>query len=68
VADPNSDDCNPATTFVACVSDEKILRASLLAPRCLMPGSIHEVILASRSGAHDLRLFPLVRARPGSVC
>jgi hypothetical protein len=68
VADPNSDDCNPAMTFVACVSDEEILRANFLASHCLMPGSVHEVILVARRGAHDLRLFPLVRARPGSDC
>jgi hypothetical protein len=45
VADPNSGDSKPLLTFVACVSDEEILRANLLASACLKPGSVHEVIL-----------------------
>ena len=45
MADPNSDDCNPPLSFVACVSDEEILRANLLASPCLKPGSAHELIL-----------------------
>ena len=45
MADPNSDDSNPPLTFVACVSDEEILHANLLASACLKPGSAHEVIL-----------------------
>jgi hypothetical protein len=45
VADPNSDDRSPPLTFVACVSNEEILRANLLASPCLKPGSVHEVIL-----------------------
>jgi hypothetical protein len=39
VADPNCDDSDPPLTFVACVSDEQVLDANLLASACLKPGS-----------------------------
>jgi hypothetical protein len=64
VADPNCDDSNPPLTFVACVSDEQVLDANLLASACLKPGSVHEVILIKncRSAAEGLNLG-LARAR-----
>ena len=64
MADPSSDDSNPPLTFVACVSDEEILGANLLASACLKPGSVHEVILIKncRSAADGLNLG-IARAR-----
>jgi hypothetical protein len=41
----NGDDSARGLTFVACVSNEDILRANLLASACLQPGSPHEVLL-----------------------
>jgi hypothetical protein len=58
VADPNSDDCNPPLTFVACVSDEEILRANLLASPCLGPGSVH----GSRCNGPTFSLIPHARS------
>ena len=51
-------------TFVACVSDEAVLRATLLSSPCLRPGSPHEVLLARRcrSAAEGLN-HCLARAR-----
>ena len=45
MADANSDSSNAPLTFVACVSDEDILRANLLSSPCLARGSVHELIL-----------------------
>jgi len=42
--EPALDDESPMT-FVACVSDDAILGANLLASPCLEPGSRHEVVL-----------------------
>ena len=47
MANANAGTRNPALTFVACVSDEEILRANLLASPCLSPDSVHEVILVT---------------------
>ena len=64
MADPNGDDSNPPLTFVACVSDEQVLVANLLASACLKPGSPHELILVKncRSAAVGLNLG-IARAR-----
>jgi Glycosyltransferase like family len=64
MADPNSDDSGQPLTFVACVSDDEILGANLLASPCLKPGSPHELILVknSRSAADGLNLG-IARAR-----
>jgi Glycosyltransferase like family len=64
VAAPNSDIADVPLTFVACVSDEGILRANLLASACLGSGSPHEVILVKncRSAADGLN-FGIARAR-----
>jgi hypothetical protein len=64
MADPNSDDFSPPLTFVACVSDEEILRANLLASACLQPGSPHELILIRNCGsAADGLNLGIARAR-----
>jgi SAM-dependent methyltransferase len=53
-ADPPDGDLMPhevdprreqALTFVACVSDEGVLRSNLLSSPCLRPGSPHEILL-----------------------
>jgi glycosyl transferase family 2 len=64
MAGPNSDDSDRALTFVACVSDEVIPRANLLASTCLESGSAHEVILVRNchSAADGLNLG-IARAR-----
>jgi glycosyl transferase family 2 len=64
MAGPNSDDSDRALTFVACVSDEDILGANLLASTCLESGSAHEVILVKncRCAADGLNLG-IARAR-----
>jgi Glycosyltransferase like family len=64
VADPDSDPSDTPLTFVACVSDEAILRANLLSSACLQPGTVHEVILIKncRSAADGLNLG-IARAR-----
>ncbi len=64
MADPISDDSDVPLTFVACVSDEEILAANLLASACLKPGSPHEVILIKngRSAADGLNIG-IARAR-----
>jgi Glycosyltransferase like family len=64
VVDPNTRDSEVQLTFVACVSDEEILDANLLASACLKPGSVHEVILIKncRSAAEGLNAG-LARAR-----
>jgi hypothetical protein len=64
VADPIGDDSNPPLTFVACVSDQEVLGANLLASPCLKPGSPHELILVKncRSAAAGLNLG-IARAR-----
>jgi hypothetical protein len=68
VADPTEDDSHPPLTFVACVSDEKILEANLLASPCLAPGSAHQVILVKncRNAADGLNLG-ITRARHAFV-
>ena len=64
MSNANADNCNPALTFVACVSDEEILRANLLASPCLKSGSIHEVILVKNcQNAADGLNLGLARAR-----
>ncbi len=64
MAGPNSDESNRPVTFVACVSDEEILRANLLASACLMPGSVHEVILIKNGpSAADGLNIGIARAR-----
>ncbi len=64
MADPNSDESNRPVTFVACVSDEEIPGANLLASACLKPGSPHEVILIKngRCAADGLNIG-IARAR-----
>ncbi len=64
MAHPNSDESSRPVTFVACVSDEEILAANLLASACLKPGSPHEVILIKngRSAADGLNIG-IARAR-----
>jgi hypothetical protein len=61
---PSTRDSEGVLTFVACVSNEEILAANLLASPCLKPGSGHEVILVKncRSAADGLN-FGLARAR-----
>ena len=56
MADPDSAHSDTPLTFVACVSDEGILHANLLASACLQPGTVHEVILIKncRSAADGL--------------
>lgn len=46
----------PPFTFVACVSDEAMLRDNLLASPCLRDGTIHEILLVRNppSAAHGL--------------
>jgi hypothetical protein len=57
-----------ALTFVACVSDEAVLQANLLASPCLRPGSPHEALLfrGCPSAADGLNRG-LQRARHGIV-
>ena len=64
MSDPNNDESNRPATFVACVSDEEILGANLLASACLKPGSPHEVLLIKngRSAADGLSIG-IARAR-----
>jgi hypothetical protein len=64
VADPQGDHPNPPLTFVACVFDEEVLGANLLASACLKRGSPHELILIKncRNAADGLNLG-IARAR-----
>ena len=64
----SEDSSHPPLTFVACVSDEKILGANLLASACLAPGSRHEVILVKncQNAAEGLNLG-IARARHAFV-
>ncbi len=64
MANPKGDHPNPPVTFVACVSDEVVLGANLLASAFLKPGSPHELILVKncRSAAAGLNLG-IARAR-----
>ena len=55
---PSSQDSAARLSFVACVSDEEVLRTNLLASPCLGTGSGHEVILVKNcpSAADGLNL------------
>lgn len=67
----SEDSSHPPLTFVACVSDEKILGANLLASACLAPGSRHEVILVKncQNAAEGLNLgIARTDTRSSSAC
>ncbi len=66
-AEPNLDDEAPMT-FAACVSDDTILGANLLASPCLGPDSPHEVLLVKncRSAADGLNIA-LQRAKHETI-
>jgi hypothetical protein len=68
VVDPTQDGSLLPLTFVACVSDQKILGANLFASACLAPGSRHEVILVINSqNAVDGLNLGIARARNAFV-